>query len=129
MIVKRLLCPERQRRIPARFSWVDQRLVREHHIERCEPDALALYLLLVTVGDAQGLSYYADATAARLISIHEDALCQARQQLLGAGLIAYHKPLYQVLDLEPALLPPPSPRADRCVSLGQILGGAMGGAQ
>jgi len=58
MIIKRLLCPERVRRVPARFSWLDHRLVRDHHIESCGPEALALYLLLVTVGDAEGLSYY-----------------------------------------------------------------------
>ncbi len=48
--------------MPSQFSWVDQRLVRERHIERCDVQALALYLFLVTVADAQGLSYYSDAT-------------------------------------------------------------------
>lgn len=56
MVVKRLLCPERVRKLPPRFSWVDQRLVRDRHIERCDAPAAALYLMLVTVGDAQGLS-------------------------------------------------------------------------
>ena len=32
---KRLLVPSRVRRIPRQFSWIDQRLVRDHHIERC----------------------------------------------------------------------------------------------
>lgn len=127
MIVKRLLCPQRLRRIPDRFSWVDQRLVRDHYLERCGPEALALYLLLVTVGDAEGLSYYADATAARLLSLDQTALHDARQQLLRAGLIAYQKPLYQVLRLEAAAPPPPAPRAGRCVSLAEILRGATGG--
>ena len=95
MIVKRLLCPQRLRRVPARFSWVDHRLVRDHHIQRCGPQALALYLFLITVGDAEGLSYYADATVARLISVNEADLRHARQQLLATELIAYQKPLYQ----------------------------------
>ena len=34
MVQKRLLCPERVRKIPKQFSWIDQRLVRERHIER-----------------------------------------------------------------------------------------------
>ena len=54
---KRLLVPSRVRRVPRQFSWIDQRLVRDHHIARCDCTALALYLLLLTVADAQGLSY------------------------------------------------------------------------
>ena len=57
---KRLLVPSRVRQVPRQFSWVDHRLVRDHHIEHCDPPALALYLFLITVADAQGLSYYAD---------------------------------------------------------------------
>ena len=129
MIVKRVLCPERVRRVPARFSWVDHRLVRDHHIERCGPQALALYLLLVTVGDAAGLSYYSDPAVARLLSIEEDGVRKARRELLDADLVAYRKPLYQVLSLDRRI--PPSaaavPRANRCMSIGEILRDAAGG--
>ena len=62
MPIKRVICPERMRQIPAHFSWVDHRLVRERYIERCDACAAALYLFLVTVADAQGLSYYADTS-------------------------------------------------------------------
>ena len=65
MVTKCVLRPERRRRVPKHFSWIDHRLVRERHIERCDPDACALYLFLLTVADAQGLSYYADASIAR----------------------------------------------------------------
>ena len=64
-IRKRVLCPERLRKVPAQFSWVDQRLVRQRYVERCDPAALALYLVLVTVADAEGLSYYSDASLER----------------------------------------------------------------
>src|SRR6516165_8173016 len=102
MKTKRLLCPQRLRTVPHQFSWIDQRLVREGHIARCGgTQALALYLLLVTVADAQSLSYYSDKTAARLISLNEAQLREARCSLLAAGLIAYESPLYQVLSLEP----------------------------
>jgi len=128
MIVKRLLCPERVRRIPAHFSWVDHRLVREHHIERCGTAALALYLLLVTVGDAEGLSYYSDTKVAQLTSMDERELHQARRELVDARLIAYRKPLYQVLSLAPsAPVPATAPRANGCASLGEILRAATGG--
>jgi len=74
--------------------------------------ALALYLFLVTVADAEGLSYYSDLTISRLLPLDGPALDRARQELLAAKLIAYQRPLYQVLSLdesrrgesEPALL-------------------------
>jgi hypothetical protein len=128
MIVKRVLCPERVRRVPGQFSWVDHRLVREHHIERCGPQALALYLLLITVGDAEGLSYYSDATVARLTSMDEADVREARRELLDADLIAFRKPLYQVLSLErPLLVAAGGPRSKRCASIGEILRTAAGG--
>jgi hypothetical protein len=106
MIHKRLLRPERLRQVPAQFSWIDQQLVREHYIERCDQAALALYLLLVTVADAQGLSYYGDAAICRLLSMPSQQLERARTALIRVDLIAYQRPLYQVLALDP----PPRPR-------------------
>ena len=100
MIHKRLLNPQRCRRVPRQFSWVDQRLVRDSYLPRCSTQALALYLVLITVADAQGLSYYSDNTLTQWLSLERDALHQARQQLLHLGLIAFEKPLYQVLALD-----------------------------
>ena len=100
MIQKRLLNPQRCRRVPRQFSWVDQRLVRDSYLTRCSTQALALYLLLVTVADAQGLSYYSDKTITQWLSLDTHALNQARQQLLRLGLIAFERPLYQVLALD-----------------------------
>src|SRR5512136_1894650 len=96
---KRLLCRDRLRRVPEQFSWIDQRLVRAEYIRRCDCRGWALYLLLVTVADAQGLSYYSDRKAAELLSLPPGELREARQQLVAAGLIAYEHPLYQVLAL------------------------------
>lgn len=61
-MTKRLLRPERLRTVPSQFSWLDHRLVRERRLDGCSTEALALYLLLATVADAQGLSYYGDAS-------------------------------------------------------------------
>jgi hypothetical protein len=106
MTIKRVLCPERVRRVPAQFSWVDHRLVRQRHIERCDPPAAALYLFLVTVADAQGLSYYSDAALVRCLSMSAARLSQARADLVRGGLIAYQRPLYQVLALDSPLVVP-----------------------
>jgi hypothetical protein len=98
--IKRVICPERVRKVPAQFSWVDHRLVRDRHIERCDAYACALYLFLVTVADAKGLSYYSDASLARRLSMDPKHLSQAREALIRLGLIAYDTPLYQVLALD-----------------------------
>jgi len=121
-IIKRVLCPERLRRVPPQFSWVDQRLVRLHHVQHCDTAALALYLVLVTVADAEGLSYYSDASLERMLRLDHAGLCAARAQLCQRGLVAYQKPLYQVLGLEEASpSAPPLPRAGQCLSLRDAL--------
>ncbi|HEY6133244.1 MAG TPA: hypothetical protein VIW70_04635 [Rubrivivax sp.] len=110
--VKQLLRPERQRQIPAQFSWVDQALVQQHFIDRCESRSAALYLFLVTVSDAQGLSYYGAATLARRLHLSDEQFGAARQQLIDLDLIAYRSPLYQVLALPGTVAAPrPAPRA------------------
>ena len=60
--VKRLLLPQRLRQVPEQFSWIDHALVQRHLIDRCDARAAALYLFLVTVADAQGLSYYGSSS-------------------------------------------------------------------
>jgi hypothetical protein len=99
-VLKRVLCPERLRKVPEQFSWIDQRLVRDKHIAKVPSQALALYLFLLTVADAQGLSYYSDPSISQLLSLDTAALSRARQELSGAALIAYQRPLYQVLALD-----------------------------
>ena len=113
MIQKRLLRPDRLRQVPPSFNWVDHRLVRDHYIERCDCTSLALYLFLVTVSDVQGLSYYSDASLCRRLKIDPLELSAARAQLEKAGLVAFEKPLYQVLSLDTATLPPASGTAQR----------------
>ena len=97
--VKRVLWPERLRQVPRQFSWVDQALVQRGLIDQCDARAAALYLFLVTVCDAQGMSYYGAATLAQRLRLSPQELGAARAQLIGLDLIAYQPPLYQVLAL------------------------------
>jgi hypothetical protein len=122
------IVPQRRRRVPPQFSWVDHRLVRDGHLQGRSASALALYLFLVTVADADGLSWYSEEALCRQLSCEAAQLHRDRTELEQATLIAYRKPLYQVLDLAPAPVAVPSPvrRAGEAVAVGEILKSILG---
>jgi hypothetical protein len=97
--------------------------VREHYFDRCDHSAWTLYLFLTSVADVQGLSYYSDASLMRRLKMDPFQLSASRHQLIQAGLIAYEKPLCQVLSLEPVVSTPRSGQ----ISVGELLRKAMGG--
>jgi hypothetical protein len=74
-------------------------LVREHHIEKARVASWALYLVLVTVGDEHGVSYYADRTLARMLGLSLEQIQAGREELVKIGVLAYASPMYQVLDM------------------------------
>ncbi len=136
MIAKHIPSSKRIRKIPAQFSWLDHRLVRKGYMAKCSHKALALYLFLVTVADAEGLSYYGDSSAGRLLHMNTTELSSARGELCKADLIAYAKPFYQVLSLdvsEPVLSPTPQQHGAsgnaEAVSIGDIIRQMAGGGQ
>ena len=116
-------CPKRLRRTPKQFSWIDHRLVRERYIDPLTHKEMALYLFLVTVANAQGVSFYGDAALMKRLCMDPSQLQSARSGLIQNRLIAFKKPTYQVLALDsPATAPPPVWRAEsQPVSIGQIL--------
>jgi hypothetical protein len=90
----------RIRKVPKQFSWIDHRLVRDRHIEKFTHPAAALYLFLVTVGDVNGLSYYGDKAVMKRLGMDQRMLQNARSNLVQNGMIAWQRPLYQVLSLD-----------------------------
>jgi len=123
MTDKQPIDPHRVRQVPQQFSWVDGRLVRDHYIDHCSHPAATLYLFLVTVADARGLSYYGDNTINERLAMDSSVLAAARLELVQLGLIAYRRPLYQVLDLtQPELIVPGQRNqpGDTPQSIGQI---------
>ena len=123
MVPKVPIVADRIRKVPRHFSWIDHRLVRDRHIEHCSHAAATLYLFLVTVGDAKGLSYYGDKSIIKYLSMDQNTLNDARSSLIRIGLIAWQKPLYQVLSLDRPERKKPAPRLnmDHPLSLGDIL--------
>jgi len=75
------------------------------------------------------LSYYSDASLARALKVDLLGLSNARRQLIAADLIAYQKPLYQVLEIaESSALPPGPSTGGQVRTVGDILRQALGGA-
>jgi hypothetical protein len=129
MVSKVPIVAHRIRKVPNHFSWIDHRLVRDRHIENCSHAAAALYLFLVTVGDAKGLSYYGDKSIIKHLGMNLSELQDARANLINIGLIAWQRPLYQVLSLDrtPREKRPPRLKMKNALSLGDILNMAREG--
>lgn len=96
---KVLIRPDRKRKIPQRFSWVDQRLVQYQYFKKTSSGAMKLYLFLLTAGDVDGLSFYGIRSLVNCLNMEESEIKKFRRELTEAGLTAYRKPFYQVLDL------------------------------
>ena len=109
-----LINPDRVRKLPAHYSWIDHRLVHEKYLKSLSCEGAALYLFLLCVGDKKGLSYYSDKAIrhrSRLVDIES-----AREELIERDLVAWNMPFYQVLSLpekikaaekRPSCSPPP----------------------
>lgn len=121
MIVKRPILKNHIRKVPKSFSWLDHRLVQHRHIENLSHSQATLYLFLVCVADNQGLSYYGDPALMTKLGMDQACLNKSRAGLIRNNLIAWQKPIYQVLPLEPA---PDDHREGKMMSLKDILGGA-----
>jgi len=98
-IVKEVICRDRIRSIRGGFGWVDHRFIRDHYIQRCSPTSLAVYLFLIAVSDADGISYWGESAMCDRLRIGKAELKHARSELEAAGLVAYEKPIWQVLQL------------------------------
>jgi len=100
MIEKYPIKSERIRKIPKGFGWVDHRVVQNHEfMSGCSTDAKALYFILITVADQEGLSFYGDALLCSKLGLSKGRLEAARRNLIEVDLLAWEKPLYQVLEV------------------------------
>ena len=106
MIEKRILCPERVRKIEGSFAFIEHRFLRDGFWVSLSHDELLLYLLLVIVADRAGLSYYGYDKLCTLLSLPVDEYIVARNALIEKDFIAFDGRLFQVLSL-----PEKAPRA------------------
>jgi hypothetical protein len=101
MAIKRVLLPDRVRKIEGSFGWIDHRFVTGGFLHDLSMIEILLYLFLVAVSDRNGLSFYHDDRIASVLKIDLPALGKAREGLVRRSLLAYEFPLYQILSLPP----------------------------
>jgi hypothetical protein len=104
-----VLVPQRLRKVPPSFAWIDHRLRAEGWLPRFEPADFALYLFLVLAADRDGLSCWRLDRIERAVPCFDrHALWQARDRMVENELIAFRPwrrggidGCYQVLSIRP----------------------------
>lgn len=121
MIRKKILQPNRLRRIDGGFSFIPHRFVTDGFLSALNQKELLLYFFLVVVSDRHGLSFYSYDVICSLLEISVDQYITARDGLIQKDLIAFDGTLFQVLDLPRRTLRPTaqSDREDQVASLVQ----------
>jgi len=99
MIQKKLLLPERVRKIEGSFAFIEHRFLRAGFWQQLRAHQRLLYLLLVLVADCQGLSYYSYDKLCSLLELTLDDYIEARDALIDHDLLAFDGTLFQVLSL------------------------------
>jgi len=99
MIQKKILNPDRIRRIDKGFSFIPHRFVTDGFLSSLGQSELLLYFFLVLVSDRFGLSFYSYDAICSLLGISLDQYIQARNSLIDKDLLAFNGTIFQVLDL------------------------------
>jgi len=99
MIKKRILQPDRIRRIRGGFSFIPHRFLTDGFLAALSQKELLFYLFLVLVSDRNGLSFYSYDAICTLLQLSVDQYVEARDALIKRDLIAFDGTLFQVLDL------------------------------
>ena len=99
MIKKKILNPDRIRRINGGFSFVPHRFLSQGFLAALQQKELLLYLFLVIASDRHGLSFYSYDAICTLLEFDLDQYINARDGLIDKDLIAFDGTMFQVLDL------------------------------
>jgi hypothetical protein len=99
MITKKIINPDRIRRIEGGFSFIPHRFITDGFLTFLTQKELLLYLFLVLVSDRYGLSYYAYDSICSLLRFSLDQYIEARNGLVEKNMISFDGTIFQVLDL------------------------------
>jgi len=98
-MIKKILVPERVRKIGSSFAFIEHRSLRDGFFADLNHLELLLYFFLVLVSDRCGLSYYSFDKICSLLGLDIDAYIDARNVLIDKDLIAFDGTIFQVLSL------------------------------
>jgi hypothetical protein len=85
-----LLTPQRIRKVPNSFAWIDHRLRSDGFLERLRPEDIGLYLFLALAADQNGLSCWRLDRIQRAMPCFDcHTLRDARRRLAELDLLAY----------------------------------------
>ena len=104
MIKKKILNPNRVRRINGGFSFIPHRFLTAGFLASLDQKELLLYLFLILASDRYGLSFYSYDSICSLLQITADQYVKARNSLMDKDLIAFDGTVFQVLDLPSKLV-------------------------
>jgi hypothetical protein len=99
--------------------------MREGCLQRLCPEGVMLYFFLIIVGDHRGLSFYGDQRICETLHLSLQDLEGGRRQLVIQDLIAYQKPLYQVLSLGTAKREPKPQGEDNPMLIKEIMDASL----
>lgn len=99
MIKKKVLRPERVRRINGGFSFIPHSFLIDGFLASLGQKELLLYLFLCLASDRNGLSFYSYDAICTLVELTLDEYIEARKGLVKKDLIAFDGTIFQVLDL------------------------------
>jgi len=112
MLKKKVLNPERIRRINGGFSFIPHSFLLEGFLSSLNQEELLLYLFLIMASDRNGLSFYSYDIICTLLQFNLDEYIVSRDSLMKKDLIAFDGTLFQVLSL-PQKQPDQHKRKDR----------------
>lgn len=98
-IKKKVLNPDRVRRIHGGFSFIPHRFLADGFLAALLQMEILLYLFLVIASDRHGLSFYSYDTICSLLQMNLDQYIKARNGLIDKDLIAFDGTVFQVLEL------------------------------
>ncbi len=99
MIKKKILEPDRIRRIQGGFSFIPHSFLTDGFLASLSQTEILLYLFLIIVSDRNGLSFYSYDAICTLLQFNVDEYIESRSALMKKNLIAFDGTLFQVLDL------------------------------
>ncbi len=112
MIKKKVLDPNRIRRIDGGFSFIPHRFIADGFLATLTQKELLLYLFLIIVSDRHGLSFYSYDAICSFLQFTLEQYLEARGSLVKKDLIAFDGTIFQVLDLPPKPLKVSETRED-----------------